>query len=118
MASLETSIKQLSSGQFVARLRRFIHWLTRPHVILSLIMLVLMYYMIIIPLYRMLETTLTWQMRDVATVPGAELGGLTLYHYVRMVTGALSEIYLYTPLRHSLTIATGATGHHPKTLFR
>src|SRR5690606_24400983 len=67
------------------------------------------YYMIIIPLYRMFETTLTWQMRDVSAVPGAGLGGFTLYHYARMVTGALSQIYLYTPLRHSLAIATGAT---------
>ena len=109
MASLETAMSRLFSRHWLASVRRFIHWLSRPHVILSLIMFVLMYYMIIIPLYRMLETTLTWQMRDVATVPGAELGGLTLYHYARMVTGALSEIYLYTPLRHSLTIATGAT---------
>jgi iron(III) transport system permease protein len=109
MAGLETSIERSSSGHLLAIVRRFIHWLTRPHVILSLIMLLLMYYMIIIPLYRMLETTFTWQMRDVSAVPGAELGGFTLYHYARMVTGALSEIYLYTPLRHSLTIATGAT---------
>ena len=109
MASLETSIEQSSSNDLLARVRRFIRWLSRPHVILSLIMLLLMYYMIIIPLYRMLQTTFTWQMRDVSAVPGATLGGFTLYHYGRMVTGALSEIYLYTPLRHSLTIASGAT---------
>ena len=109
MASLETSIEPSASGNLQSSLRRFLHWLSRPHVILSLIMLFLMYYMIVIPLYRMLDTTLTWQMRDVSSVPGAELGGLTLYHYARMVTGALSKIYLYTPLQHSLTIATGAT---------
>jgi len=89
--------------------RRFFRWLGRPHVVLSLIMLFLMFYMIIIPLYRMIATTVTWQPRDVVSVPGAEVGGLTLYHYTRMLTGALSKIYMYTPLRHSLTIATGAT---------
>ena len=109
MASLETSIERSAAGNLLPGLRRFIHWLSRPHVILSLIMLLLMYYMIIIPLYRMLETTLTWQMRDLIGVPGAELGGFTLFHYARMVTGELSKIYLYTPLQHSLTIATGAT---------
>jgi iron(III) transport system permease protein len=109
MASLETSIEQTSSGNLQASLRRLLHWLSRPHVILSLIMLFLMYYMIVIPLYRMFETTFTWQMRDLISVPGAELGGFTLYHYMRMVTGQLSKIYLYTPLQHSLTIATGAT---------
>lgn len=110
MASLETSI---GHSPFPERLlvssRRFFRWLTRPHVLLSLIMLFLMYYMIIIPLYRMLETTLTWQMRDLIAVPGAEIGGFTFYHYARMLTGALSQIYLYTPLQHSLAIATGAT---------
>lgn len=109
MASLETSIERSAAGNLMPSLRRFIRWLSRPHVILSLIMLLLMYYMIIIPLYRMLETTLTWQMRDLIGVPGAELGGFTLFHYARMVTGELSKIYLYTPLQHSLTIATGAT---------
>ncbi len=109
MASLETSIEHSPSGNLQASLRRFLHWLSRPHVMLSLIMLFLMYYMIVIPLYRMFETTFTWQMRDLISVPGAELGGFTLYHYMRMVTGQLSKIYLYTPLQHSLTIATGAT---------
>ena len=109
MASLETSIEHSPSGNLQASIRRFLHWLSRPHVMLSLIMLFLMYYMIVIPLYRMFETTFTWQMRDLISVPGAELGGFTLYHYMRMVTGQLSKIYLYTPLQHSLTIATGAT---------
>jgi iron(III) transport system permease protein len=109
MASLETLVEQSSPGNFQASFRRFLHWLLRPHVMLSLIMLFLMYYMIVIPLYRMFETTFTWQMRDLISVPGAKLGGFTLYHYARMVTGQLSKIYLYTPLQHSLTIATGAT---------
>jgi iron(III) transport system permease protein len=97
------------SLRLLASSRRFVRWLTRPHIILSLIMLVLMFYMIIIPLYRMVETTVTWQPRDILGAPEAEVGGLTLFHYGRMLTGALSRIYMYTPLRHSLTIATGAT---------
>ncbi len=95
--------------RMLATSRRFIRWITSAHVILALIMLVLMFYMVIIPLYRMIMTTVTWQPRDVITVPEAEVGGLTLYHYSRMLTGALGKIYMYAPLRHSLTIATGAT---------
>jgi len=101
--------QQPLSMRLLASSRRFIRWLTRPQVVLSLIMLFLMFYMIIIPLYRMVMTTVTWQPRDVINVPEAEVGGLTLYHYIRMLTGALGKIYLYTPLVHSLTIATGAT---------
>jgi len=93
----------------LASSRRFIRWVTSAHVILALIMLVLMFYMVIIPLYRMVITTVTWQPRDVIVVPEAEVGGFTLYHYARMLTGNLGKIYMYAPLRHSLTIATGAT---------
>ena len=95
--------------RMLATSRRFIRWITSAHVILALIMLVLMFYMVIIPLYRMIMTTVIWQPRDVITVPEAEVGGLTLYHYARMLTGTLGNIYMYAPLRHSLTIATGAT---------
>jgi len=72
-------------------------------------MLLLMFYMIIIPLYRMVETTITWQERDLVRVPDAEIGKLTIFHYVRMLTGAFGKIYMYTPLQHSFTIAIGAT---------
>jgi hypothetical protein len=36
--------------RLLASWRRFFHWLTKPHVVLALIMLVLMFYMVIIPL--------------------------------------------------------------------
>ena len=108
MADFATTISP-TSQRLIASLRRFFRWLTTPHVVLSLIMLVILYYMVIIPLYRMFETTLTWQPRDIVNNPGAEVGKLTLYHYIRMLTGTLGKIYMYTPLQHSFTIAIGAT---------
>ncbi len=101
--------RQPLSLRLLASLRRFIRWLTRTHVILSLILLFLMFYMVIIPLYRMVATTLTWQLHDLTRVPDAEVGGFTLFHYVRMLTGVIGKIYTYTPVQHSLTIASGAT---------
>ena len=109
MASLETIGGTPVSVRLLANLRRFIRWLTTPHVLLSLIMLVVLYYMVVIPLYRMVETTLTWQPRDLINSPGAVVGEFTLFHYIRMVTGALGKIYLHTPLGHSFTVSTGAT---------
>jgi iron(III) transport system permease protein len=109
MASLETTGGTPVSVRLLANLRRFIRWLTTPHVFLSLIMLVVLYYMVVIPLYRMVETTLTWQPRDLINSPGAVVGEFTLFHYIRMVTGALGKIYLHTPLGHSFTVSTGAT---------
>jgi len=103
LAAQPTSVRLLASS------RRFIRWLTSAHVVLSLIMLVVMFYMIIIPLYRMVATTVTWQPHDLTRVPGAVVGKLTSFHWVRMLTGVLGKIYTYTPLRHSMTIAVGAT---------
>ncbi|MCJ7624425.1 MAG: iron ABC transporter permease [Anaerolineaceae bacterium] len=97
------------SQRLLASSRRFFRWLLSVRVVLSLIMLVMMFYMIIIPLYRMVQTTVTWQPSDLNRVPDAVVGDLTIFHYVRMLTGKLGEIYMYTPLRHSFTIAIGAT---------
>jgi iron(III) transport system permease protein len=101
--------QQPLSLQMLASFRRFIRWLTSAHVALALIMLVLMFYMIIIPLYRMVETTVTWQPHDLTRVPDAVVGELTIFHYVRMLTGVFGRIYMYTPLQHSMTVAIGAT---------
>ncbi|GAB4539524.1 MAG: iron ABC transporter permease [Anaerolineae bacterium] len=95
--------------RMLARLRRFIRWLTSAQVVLALIMLALMVYLILVPLYRMVMTTVTFQERDVLAVPGAVAGELTLYHWLRMLSSQVSKVFLYAPLQHSLTIAVGAT---------
>jgi iron(III) transport system permease protein len=95
------------SMRLLATSRRFFRWLTRPQVVLALIMLVLMFYMVIIPLYKLVETTVTWQLSDLSRVPDATVGDLTLFHWIRMLTGIFGRIYTYTPLTHSMTIAIG-----------
>jgi iron(III) transport system permease protein len=106
MVSADTSANA-TSIRMIASLRRFIRWLTKPHVVLSLIMLVLMFVMVIIPLYKLVETTVTWQDTDLNRVPDAVVGELTIFHWVRMLTGVFGKIYTYTPLQHSMTIAIG-----------
>jgi len=92
-----------------ATCRRFFRWLTSTHVLLALIMLALMAYLIIVPLYRMLETTVTFQERDLLHDPNAVIGKLTSYHWVRMLVSPISRVLLYPPLEHSLVTAAGAT---------
>ena len=94
MVSLTIS-PQPFSQRLLATFRRFILWLTRPHVVLALIMLVLMFVMVIIPLYRMVATTVTWQQHDLTRVPDAVVGEFTIFHWVRMLTGVLGRIYTY-----------------------
>lgn len=92
-----------------AHFRRFVRWVTSPHVILSLIMLLVMFYMVIIPLYRMLMTTITVQDNDLRVIRDAEVGDFTIYHWARMISSQISRIMTYEPLLHSLTISFGAT---------
>ena len=108
MANLAISESPFSQ-RYSASLRRFLRWLTRPQVVLALIMLVIMFYMVIIPLYKLVETTATWQLVDESRIEGAVEGELTLYHWKRMLTGFFGTIYTYTPLKHSMTIAIGTT---------
>lgn len=101
--------KDSRSIRFVAGARRFFRWLTSARVILSLIMLLLMIYLVLVPLYRMLETTLTVQEKDIAYLPDAVVGQFTFFHWLRMLTDKLSEVLTYVPLQHSLVISLGAT---------
>lgn len=106
-----TAIDQPSSFslQILVIFRRFFRWLTSPKVILALFMLVLMVYLILLPIYRMLETTVTYQDRDVHSVQGAVAGELTAYHWIRTLTGEISEVLTYVPLQHSIVVSVGAT---------
>ncbi len=106
---IPAALSQPLSFQLVATFRRFNRWLTSPRVVMGLFMLVLMVYLILVPLYRMLETTLTYQDKDVHYVSDAVVGELTLFHWVRMLTGELAEVMTFEPLQHSLIISIGAT---------
>lgn len=95
--------------QLIAETRRFYRWLSKPQVILSLIMLVLIFYMVIIPLYRMVMTTITVSDSDLRVLKDTEIGEFTSYHWVRMLTSKIAKIMTFEPLIHSLTISLGAT---------
>jgi len=101
---------QRNKQMWNARLHRFVRWLSTPHVFLSLIMILLMFYMVIIPLYRMLMTTITVSDSDLRMLPDANIGDFTWYHWLRMLTSQIAKIMTYEPLLHSITISLGATG--------
>lgn len=104
-----TVYPQSFSLQLLVAWRRFARWVTTPHVILALLMLVLMIYLILVPLYRMIETTLTYQDKDIHYIPEAVPGEFTLFHWIRMLTAPISEVMTYAPLQHSLVVSLGAT---------
>ena len=92
-----------------AKGRRFLRWLTSPHVILAIIMLFLMFYMVIIPLFRMVMTTISYSENDIRYAPGAVPGELTTFHWLRMLTSKIGVVMTYQPMLHSLVVSLGAT---------
>ncbi len=100
---------QSTLEKWTATGRRIYRWITSPQVVLSLIMLLVMFYMVIVPLYRMLTTTITVQESDLRVLRDAEIGQFTWYHWLRMLTSKIATIMTYEPLLHSLTISLGAT---------
>ncbi len=107
------AVPQVTGGseqdRMIGNLRWFLRWLTSAKVVMALFMLVLMVYLILLPLYRMVETSVTYQDRDIHLDPNAVTGQLTLFHWVRMLTGEVAEVLTYAPLQHSLVISIGAT---------
>lgn len=108
MATLSKK-RQDVTPRFQANVRRTWRWLTTPQVVLSIIMLAVMFYMVVIPLYRMVMTTFTFSESDVRYAPGAVPGEFTLFHWLRMLTSEINKIMTFEPLLHSLTISSGAT---------
>jgi iron(III) transport system permease protein len=110
MADIEGQIERPAAFLSQAKIRRFIRWLTSPQVVLGLIMLAVMIYMVIVPLVRMLMTTITVQDIDLRAIRGASEGDFTFYHWIRMLSGKIAELMTYEPLVHSLIVSVGATG--------
>jgi iron(III) transport system permease protein len=109
MASLTVRQGEPLSVRILANLRKFLRWLTSPQVILSIIMLAAMFYMVIIPLYRMVRITITYSEKDLRYAKEAVVGAWTAFHWIRMMTGKIGNIMMYQPMLHSMTVALGAT---------
>ena len=109
MASLTVRQGEPLSVRILANLRKFLRWLTSPQVILSIIMLAAMFYMVIIPLYRMVRITITYSEKDLRYAQDAVVGAWTAFHWIRMLTGKIGKIMMYQPMLHSMTVSLGAT---------
>ena len=65
---------------FAPTARRVWRRLTRPHVVLGLVLLALLLYLVMTPLLIMIQTTITWQVEDQRLVRGMTPGEFTLFH--------------------------------------
>jgi len=81
----------------------------RTDIILSIIFIVLFGFLVLVPLVKIIITSLTYQDYDLRVVRGARLGAFTLYHYLRVFTGNLSYSLFVKPFINSLLVGFGVT---------
>lgn len=79
----------------------------RPHVAIGLVLLAAMAVLVVAPISAMLQTTLAWQPEDVRVARDVDPGAFTMFHWVRVFTGPVSEALLYRPLWNSMVTSTG-----------
>lgn len=84
------------------RFRRVWRWLSRPYVVLGLLLSAMIAYLVITPFFLMIQTTLTWQIEDRRLVSGIIPGEFTLFHWERVFNSVISESMLYQPLLNTL----------------
>lgn len=85
------------------------HKLTRPHVLLGILLIVAMLYFVMTPLYILIRTALTWQPEDVRLARGVVPGQFTLFHFQRVFRSAISQAMLWVPLRNTLLVSIGVS---------
>ena len=77
---------------------------TNPYNIIVLVAIILLAYLIVIPLFEMISTSMTLAQKDVRRVDGGEVGQFTLYYWQRLLASDMSKAILWVPLRNSLMI--------------
>jgi len=103
MSSTKTTSSLVPTGRWVW------HKLTRPHVLLGIVLVVAMLYFVMTPLFIMIRTAVTWQPEDVRLARGVVPGDFTLFHFQRVFNSAISRAMLWVPLRNTLVVSIGVS---------
>ena len=84
---------------------RFKNSIRRPHIVISLVLLAILLFIVLLPFAKMVQDSFVWQFADIRLSRDAKPGGLTLFHWKRVFTSALTKNTLLRPLYNSLAIS-------------
>jgi len=76
--------------------------LTNPQFIIAVLLLVALAYLIVVPLYGLVDRTLIWDDSDIRLSRAATPGEHTLYHWKNILTGRSAKRFFFQPLAHAL----------------
>lgn len=81
----------------------------RNYYILALVFIIIFTFLVLVPLIKIIITSLSFQANDERMVRGAREGAFTFYHYSRVFVGKLARSLFYKPFINSLIIGVGVT---------
>lgn len=87
---------------FESLLNRFRNRVSSPQFIVSAILLVVLSYLILVPVYGLTVRTLTWTESDLRFSRDAVSGTLTLFHWKNLFLGPLAKKFFTVPLVNTL----------------
>ena len=82
---------------------RLKNYLRRPHIVISLILLVILLFIVIIPFAKMIGDSFVWQFADTRLSRSAQPGEFTLFHWKRVFISPLTQNILLRPLFNSIS---------------
>jgi len=73
-----------------------------PQFVISILLLVVLFYLIVVPLYGIVNRTVTWDEADTRLSRDVVSGQHTLFHWKNVLSGRLAKKFFYEPLMHAL----------------
>ncbi len=80
------------------------HILGNPYNAITAIAIAALVFLIVVPVWEIIRTTLIWSPRDLRLTESAIPGNFTLFHWIRIFHSNISKTLFYIPLRNSLLI--------------
>jgi len=96
----------MEGGGFTT-LGRIRNYLRQPHIIISLVLLLILVFVVIIPFVKMIVDSLIWHYADRRLSRSAQPGAFTLFHWKRILASNLTQNVLLRPLFNSLSTSLG-----------
>jgi len=93
----------ISLDKMFERWRNIIRYrITSPQFIISVLLLIILSYLVLVPLYGIVERTLIFNDSDTRMTQEIEPGEFTLFHYKNVFHGRISNSFFYKPLLNTL----------------
>jgi len=93
---------QMDASTLERWLNRLVYRFTSSQFILSIILLVVLTYLIVVPIFGLVNRTVTWDAKDMRISREAVPGEFTSFHWKTILTGRTAQGFFYRPLLNTL----------------